>query len=399
MKKQDLYEATKSLCSRLIQVKSDSGEENGVAALLQEEFLRLGYDAVTIDAYGNVIGCIKGNREGPKVLLDGHIDTVPVKDAEDWKHDPYSGLRTQEMIYGRGASDMKGAVAAMACAGAYFAEAQKRDFAGEIYVAGVVYEELYEGVAARKISEAVAPDFVIIGEASELNLKIGQRGRAEIVLETTGKSAHSANPQKGINAVKKMVRLLAELERDYQPQHQPALGLGIQEITDIISSPYPGASVVPSSCTVTLDRRLLVGDTKESVLGPIKRIIDRLAKEDSDFSASASIRSETKRCYTGTEIFAERFFPGWVFDRQEPFIQSAYRSLCQAGLKPEITTYSFCTNGSHYAGEKGIRTIGFGPSFEYLAHTKDEYILNEQLEKAADGYVALLGALLQGAEF
>jgi acetylornithine deacetylase/succinyl-diaminopimelate desuccinylase-like protein len=132
------------------------------------------------------------------------------------------------------------------------------DFPGEIYVAGVVYEELYEGVSARKISEFVRPDYVIIGEASDLNLKIGQRGRAEIVLETVGKPAHSANPEKGVNAVKKMMKLLAALE-DYVPGEQEGLGKGILELTDIISTPYPGASVVPERCTATLDRRLLVG--------------------------------------------------------------------------------------------------------------------------------------------
>ena len=92
---------------------------------------------------------------------------------------------------------MKGQTSAMIAAAAYFAEDFKKDFAGDIFVAGVVHEEIFEGVSARKISEAVKPDYVVIGESSELNLKIGQRGRAEIVIETFGKPAHSANPEKG----------------------------------------------------------------------------------------------------------------------------------------------------------------------------------------------------------
>nr|SUY25295.1 peptidase [Clostridioides difficile] len=93
---------------------------------------------------------------------------------------------------------MKGQYTAMMSAVAYFAKDTNRDFAGELYVAGVVHEEIFEGVSAREISKAVQPDYVVIGESSELNLKIGQRGRGEIVVETFGKPAHSANPEKGV---------------------------------------------------------------------------------------------------------------------------------------------------------------------------------------------------------
>lgn len=394
MTKRELYRKTNELCSSLIQAKSNSGEEKQVADVLASAFRQLGYDEITVDEYGSVIGCIHGKRAGSRILLDGHIDTVPVDHPEEWQNDPYAGLILEDRIYGRGASDMKGAVAAMACAAAYYASECGRDFSGDIYVAGVVYEELYEGIAARRISEFVKPDYVIIGEASELNLKIGQRGRAEILLETQGVSAHSANPEKGINAVTKMVHLLSALE-GLCPAEQEGLGKGILEVTDIKSNPYPGASVVPDRCVVTMDRRLLVGETKEDVLAPIQEKINRIQNDDPNFRAAVSIRSETKTCYTGNTIDAERFFPGWLFHKEEPFIQSAYESLKQIGQSPSIATYSFCTNGSHYAGEKGIRTLGFGPSRENLAHTLNEYVRIEQLEKAADGYAAIIGALLR----
>ena len=393
MTMQELHSNTVALCSRLIQAKSYSGEEREVVEVIKEEMNRLGYDEVTVDAYGNVIGCIRGKRPGPRILLDGHIDTVPVQEPERWSYDPFGGEVREDRVCGRGTSDMKGAVAAMICAAAAYADNCNRDFAGALYVAGVVYEELYEGVSARKISEVVQPDYVIIGEASNLNLKIGQRGRAEIVLETIGKPAHSANPEKGVNAVKKMMKLLAALE-DYVPEEQPELGKGIMELTDIISAPYPGASVVPERCIATLDRRLLVGDTPESVLKPIQEHIDRLAAADPDFKAKVYLRSETKTCYTGNEIYAERFFPGWYFDRNSDFVQKSFAALQTLGRNPVITTYSFCTNGSHYAGEKGIKTLGFGPSLESLAHTVDEYVLIDQLNGSADGYMKLIDALL-----
>ena len=390
----ELHRKTTQLCSRLIQARSYSGQEQQAAQVLHNAMRELGYDEVTVDAYGNVIGLLRGNRPGRRVLLDGHIDTVPVQEPERWSFDPFGGEITADRVCGRGASDMKGAVAAMTVAAAAYAENCGRDFPGEIYVAGVVYEELFEGIASRKISEFVQPDYVIIGESTHLNLKIGQRGRAELVAETIGKPAHSANPEKGVNAVKKMMKLLAALEA-YVPREQEGLGKAIMELTDIISEPYPGSSVLPQRCIATFDRRLLVGDTPESVLEPLHHAIADLSAEDPDFQAKAYVREKTMPCYTGGEISAQRFFPAWMFRREDDFVKASYEALCEVeGIQPTITAYSFCTNGSHYAGEMGIRTIGFGPSLEALAHTVDEYVLIEQLNRSAEGYLKLLDALL-----
>lgn len=383
------------LCSELIQQQSYSGEENHVAERIKKAFQELGFDDFWIDGYGNIVGCIKGKRPGKRILFDGHIDTVPVPDDSKWKHAPFGGTVENNKIYGRGASDMKGAVSAMIMAAGYFAMDTKRDFAGEIYIAGVVHEECFEGVAARKISERVQPDYVVIGEASELNLKIGQRGRAEIVVETYGKPAHSANPQAGINAVYKMSKLIERIRELAMTSH-PVLGQGILELTDIKSSPYPGASVVPDYCKATYDRRLLVGETRESVLKPIVDLIEKMNQEDTDFKGAAFYASGSEKCYTGNCIEGERFFPGWLYEEQDEFVQAALKGIKAAGINPAITQYSFCTNGSHYAGEAGIKTIGFGPSRENLAHTIDEYIEVEQLVNVTKGYYGILKEVLKG---
>jgi putative selenium metabolism hydrolase len=385
-----------ALCQALIQKQSYSGQEDGVAQRMKQAFEQLHFDEVLVDAYGNVLGHIKGHRPGKTILLDGHIDTVPVPDESKWTHKPYGGEVADGKIYGRGASDMKGAVSAMIAAAAFFSVDTARAFAGDIYVSGVVCEEIFEGIAARKISERVKPDYVVIGESSELNLKRGQRGRAEIVVETFGKPAHSANPRAGINAVYKMAALIPAIAKLQAPTH-PILGEGILELTDIKSSPYPGASVVPDHCRATYDRRLLVGETKASVLEPLIALIAGMEQSDSEFKATAHFASGVEQCYTGEEIRGERFFPGWVLDQGDEFVQAALKGLRSAGLNPEITQYSFCTNGSHYAGEAGIKTIGFGPSRENLAHTVDEYIEIDELLKAVQGYCGILRAVLPKA--
>lgn len=377
------------LSQDLIRMPSRSGREDKAVKVLKSFFQVNGFDEVIIDKYGNCIGHIKGKKsgKGKKLLFDGHIDTVAVNNK--WSVDPFEGKIIKNRLYGRGASDMKGALAAMAVAAAEFSRKCDKEFQGDIFVAGVVCEEIFEGVAARNISALIEPDYVVIGEASELNLKIGQRGRAEIVLETFGIPAHSANPEKGVNAVLKMIELINEVMH-LEPPVSNDLGEGILVLTDIKSDPYPGSSVVPAYCKATMDRRLLVGETKEEVLNPIEDIIQKLIMRDPSFKGKASIASGEVNCYTGESMKAERFFPGWIMEDSDEFVEKALKGLKKAGLSPDITHYSFCTNGSHYAGEKGIKTIGFGPSNENLAHKDDEYIEISQLEAVVKGYYGIL---------
>lgn len=383
-----------ALCQKLIQNKSYSGQENEAAATLESYMKENGFDDVKIDEYGNIIGHIQGSQKGPKILFDGHIDTVPVEDTGKWQYPPFAAEIHDGKIYGRGTSDMKGAVAAMVSAAAFFSKDLKKNFAGDIYLAGVVHEECFEGVAARSISELVKPDYVVIGEASNLNLKIGQRGRAEIVLESFGKSCHSANPDKGINAVYKICQAVEKI-KDIKPLHHDVLGDGILELTDIKSAPYPGASVVPDYCRATYDRRLLTGETKDSVLEPIQNVIDDIMKADNDASYKVSYAVGKEKCYTGNIIEGERFFPGWLYKKDDDFVENIMDELNIAGFSPEITQYNFCTNGSHYAGEANIKTIGMGPSKENIAHTVDEYIEIDQLTKVTQCYMAIMKALLK----
>ncbi len=387
-------EMVEKLTQDFIKIKSYSGNEEEMVEMLKNIFEELDFDDYHIDEYGSIIGRIRGSKPGKKILFDSHLDTVEVADPEKWSVNPFGGELIRGNIYGRGASDMKGALAASIVAVHDFAKTTNKDFPGEIFVAGGVHEECFEGIAARKVSEYIKPDYVVICEASELNLKVGQKGRAEIVFEIFGKPAHSATPSMGINAVYKAADLIKRIQQ-LETRYDEFLGYGIFELVDIKSSPYPGASVVPEYCKITYDRRLLVGETKESVLEPIKNLIDEMKKEDSTFEAKVSYVTGKEKCWTGTTIEGERFFPGWRFNESEEFIQDIHEELKVMGLSPEISQYPFCTNGSHYAGEAGIKTIGYGPSREDLAHTIDEYVEIEQLNKAVNGYYGILKALLK----
>lgn len=373
------------LCKSMINIRSYSGEEGKLVHFLKDKMVELGYDDVFVDEYGNIIGKINGRGKGKKVLFDGHLDTVPVEDESLWSHNPFNATIDNGKIFGRGASDMKGALASMIYSPASL---KKNNMLpeGDVYVSGTVHEECFEGVALGKVLDRVKPDYVVIGEASQLKLKVGQKGRAELSVTTRGKSAHSSNPDVGINAVYKMMDIVNEVKK-ITPSEHPALGKGIIELTDIKSSPYPGASVVPEYCIATYDRRLLVGETKEIVIGEIQSIVDQLSQKDDKMSAKVDIAQGENICYTGAVIKAMRFFPAWLMDMDSPIVKGALEGIKKTGIPVQTSTYYFCTNGSCSAGERNIPTVGFGPSLERLAHVVDEYIEIDQLLKSCSCYM------------
>lgn len=378
-----------SLLKEMIRIPSLSGEEGTLVDFLAHTCKDLGFDELHIDRYGSLTATMRGTLEGPHLLLDGHIDTVGVEDQSAWIHDPYQADIEDGLLYGRGTSDMKGALAAMLVATSSYAKQTDHRFGGTISVSCTVCEECFEGVAARLVTQHFQPDVVIVGEATECKLAIGQRGRAEIVVETYGKSCHSSNPEKGTNAALHMLHLLPYLEQLEIPSH-PILGKGIMVLTDLISYPYPGRSVLPNRCRATFDRRLLCGETQHSILATLQEAIEKARQSNPMLEAKVFLAEGSMRCYTGEEISAVRFFPAWLLETDHPVVSTGQKALRKAGLSGELSHYSFCTNASHFCAEAAIPTLGFGPSCESLAHIADEYISLDQLGLAYRGYLSLL---------
>ncbi|NKQ35056.1 MAG: YgeY family selenium metabolism-linked hydrolase [Chloroflexi bacterium] len=369
----------------LVQTPSLSGAEQPVVEIIVQEMRALGFDRVWVDANGSAIGIIEGTQPGPTLLLDAHCDTVGIAPGSTWQRDPFAAEVDDGYIHGRGTADMKGALAAMIYAAAGLDRAQ---LAGRVAVSATVLEEVMEGISLGTVIEEMQPDFVIIGEATELNLNRGGRGRAEIHIETTGQPAHSSNPQLGVNAVHEMFKVINTIETLDLPEH-PLLGAAIMALTDIISDPYPGYSVIPSRCQVTYDRRLLTGETQESVLA---QILALPGLEEVNFEAR--IAAGEHGTYTNNVLRGPKFFPAWEFAEDHPFVRSALAGLQQAGLSPEVKAYRFCTNGAMSAGVLGIPTVGFGPAAEGDAHVVDEKVRIGALETAVRGYQGIIKATL-----
>ena len=291
----------------LIRTPSLSGEEKKVVDLVLAEMRVLGFDRAWADANGSAIGIIEGARPGKTILLDAHCDHVGIAAGSKWTRDPYGAQIENGFMYGRATVDMKGALAAMVHGAA---SVNRANLAGRIAVSATVLEEVMEGVSLGTVMQEVKPDFVVIGEATELNLNRGGRGRAEIHLETIGKPAHSSSPHLGVNAVHLMLQAVSAIEQ-MPVAHDDLMGDALMVLTDIISDPYPGYSVIPSRCRVTYDRRLLPGETPESVLGalPVKGII----------------AAGEHTTYMGGTLRGAKFFPAWVFPEEHPLLQGALR--------------------------------------------------------------------------
>jgi putative selenium metabolism hydrolase len=374
------------VCRSLVQIQSHAGDEQAVIERVREWMVALGYADIRVDECGNVIGALYGG-DGPLVLYDSHVDIVPAADADHWRYPPYAAEVVDDRIYGRGSSDMKGALAA-ALVGLSAAHADGR-LRGTVLVSATVGEEHIEGLAMGHVVDHYRPDLVVICESTALKLNIAQRGRAEIQVTVHGKSAHASNPAFGINALRNMTRLVAALDT-LLPPSDSLLGDGILVPTTIISSPYPNVSVIPFRCDARYDRRTLVGESAESVLAPIHEIINQLAQDDPAFRAEASIVPGEFVCYTSLKLTQETFAPAWKMHTNDAWVQAAQHALGDV----ELGHYSFCTNGSYSLGRKGIPTLGYGPGYEHSAHTTDEYLELAQLFGAAEGYYRLGGLAL-----
>jgi putative selenium metabolism hydrolase len=378
--------------SQLIQFTQDlvrtpglSGQEEAVARRVEAEMRMLGFDQVWIDATGSVGGVVQGQHPGKTLLFDAHTDTVGISPGVPWQHDPFGGQIDGDAIYGRGAADMKGALAAMVHAAAGI---DRRTLAGRVVVSASTLEEVLEGVALKAVMDETGPDFVVIGESTNLNLSRGGRGRAEVHLTTVGRPSHSSAPHLGRNAVLDMMRVIAAVEAIALPS-DPFMGPAILALTDIISDPYPGHSVIPSICRATYDRRLLPGERAEDVLAAI---CAHPGVEGINLQATIGLGEYV--AYTGTLQRCEKFFPAWLLPEADPLVVAALDGLHASGIEATTSAYRFCTNAAYSAGLANVPTIGFGPATEADAHVIDEHLAIADLLAAARGYQAIIAAVL-----
>lgn len=372
--------AVLALARDLVRIPGLSGDESRVADRVEAAMRVLGYRDVGRDAFGNVVGFVGPAGAGTALLFDSHMDVVPVMGA--WSHDPFGAEIVDGRLYGRGATDMKGPLAAALCGVAD--AARTGPLLREVAVSASVMEETIEGLALAAVLDRTRPEAVVICEPSSLAIKHGQRGRIEILVDVVGIPAHAAHPELGRNPILLAAAALPAIDAMTLPS-DPDLGRAIMVPTDIVTNPYPSISSIPPELTVRFDRRIVAGETCAAVLEALRL---RLAAIDPT-AFRVRVSNSPVTTYTGRVLTGERFLAAWLGQRGSPLPAAAAASLAECGCDVHYGVYAFCTNGSESAGRRGIPTIGLGPGAESDAHTIDESIAIAELERAALVYRSL----------
>ncbi len=368
----------------MIRIPSESAQEKEVILRIRKEMEAVGFDDVTIDPMGNVLGRI---GKGPKLIaMDAHVDTVGAGSLKEWSFDPFQGKLENGVIYGRGASDQKAGMASMVYAGKIVKElGLERDYT--LYIVGSVLEEDCDGLCWQYILKegGLRPDCVVLTEPTNLNLYRGHRGRMEIGVTAFGVSCHGSAPERGDNAVYKMARLVQGIEKlNGKLRDDPFLGKGTVAVS-FINCKTPSLCAVPNEAYIHLDRRLTKGETQETALAEVRGLIRELGFGQNDFSAE--VLKYDRPSYTGLTFPTEKYYPTWVLEEDHPAVASgkgAFRDLF--GQDPKVDKWTFSTNGIATMGMFQVPTIGFGPANEIHAHSTQDQVPVEHLPKAAAFY-------------
>lgn len=368
---------------RLIRVESLPGEERHAAALVRDEMTALGYDEVSVDEAGNVIGTVRGRGAAPAVMFNAHLDHVAVGDPERWPSPPFGAELRDQRIWGRGAVDIKGPLAAQVYAiGSLVAEGQRP--AGDVHVTAVVQEEI-GGVGARFLASRLTPPVVVIGEPSRNQLRRGHRGRLEILVRFHGRSVHASVPERGRNPLDPLAAFITRV-RGLEMRRDPELGASSMAPTRIWTDQMT-TNVIPAEVSLMCDWRSVPAESDREICDRLQRIADECCIEGT--RAEVSLAQIDARTYTGHRAAFPAHHPAFLTDADHPAVLAAERALGDAiGLDQRAGVYRFATDGGLFA-PYAQAVIGFGPGDDTLAHTVDECIEVSALEIGIQGYRAL----------
>ena len=369
------------LTIRLVQIPTENppGNEKVAAQFLKPLLSKTGFKIKTVlspEGRWNLLAEKRWGRGGRRLIFNGHLDVVPAGNPSQWKYPPFQGKLYKGKIYGRGSSDMKSGIASFIHALQTIERSKIPLHQGAVILHLVSDEESHghQGMEFLTQREGIQGDAALVGEPTDLQPVIAQKGALWLRILTIGRSAHGSKPHLGINAVEKMMKLIERfnfipLEKEHLLLGKPTLSIGtIHGGTKV--------NVVPEGCEIEVDRRMLPGEKKEEVLGEIKEILDSLQSQDPFFQ------------YRMEEIdFAE---PSEV-DPDEEIVKMGVEAIQNVmGRKPMLRGFSGFTDSRFYVNQCHIPTLIFGPGGVDQSHTMDESVEVDALIRAAHIYAMIL---------
>ncbi len=374
-------------------IPSFDSQIGAVGERVGAEMRSLGYDEVRFDKMGNILGRI---GSGPKVLVyDSHIDTVGIGDPAAWRWDPFKGKIEDGVLFARGACDEKGSTPGMV-----YGLALARDLGllpgYTAYYFGNM-EEWCDGIAPNSFVEVdpkIRPDFVVIGEPTRMQVYRGHKGRIELQITASGRSAHAAHHHLGDNAVYKLLDIIAGVrDLDAELPSDPFLGKATVVVTDA-EVHTPSINAVPDLFSIFIDRRITFGETRKAIVDRIQALIP------DDLRAGVTLKElfYDTPSYTGFVFPVEKYYPPWALDEAHPLVRAGQRTMARLwGEEPPTGKWGFSTNGTYWAGKAQIPSIGFGPGDEVHAHTTLDQNRLDDVVRATEWYALFPSELAQMA--
>jgi len=336
----------------------------------------------------NVVGTLERGHDGPTVVVNGHLDTVRLCDG--WTRNPFAAFIDGNRMYGLGACDMKGGCAAIMMALREFE--RKKDFSGKILYSLVCDEEGPFGLGTDAlILDGLIPkdaDVAVITEPSSAfsevpfpSLCLGARGGWNYSIHVKGKSAHGAQPEKGINAVSEAAKILLELEKTELAPHEK---LGPGSICCIDFHGGGAALSVPDEAVFSVFRHVVVGETKETVLREARAAIERAGT-----AAKAEVR------FRDAPHDDCDGFPAYVVPEGDPCVNEMKASMkAVTGKEPAISYFSSVGDFCYTGGRLGVPTLVAGPKGGNF-HGADEYVEVDTVTKTAEFLYDFLSRLTE----
>jgi acetylornithine deacetylase len=350
-------------------VAGGSGEA-AVARFVAEWCERAGLDTTLEEAAPgrpNVIAAARGSSGGRSLMLNAHTDTVGVAGMTD----PFAARVEDGRLYGRGAYDMKGSLAACMLAAA---EAGRRRLPGDVILTAVSDEE-FASVGTEAVVRSVAADVAIVTEPTEMQVAVAHRGFVHVEVETHGRAAHGSRPDVGIDAIAKMGRLLVGIEQlDARLRGNPTHGyLGSGSVHASLVEGGQEYSSYPARCVLQAERRTIPGETVSQVEDELRSLAQVAAEGDPDFSADIRVLA-----------FREPF----EVAVDAPIVRAMRRhATAVLGEEPAVVGVPFWADSALLAAA-GVSTVLFGPRGEG-AHGEVEWVDVGDLERCVEIYVSV----------
>jgi succinyl-diaminopimelate desuccinylase len=377
------------LAKELIRVPSVTGEEREVVHRAKGLLEESGLPVELRGSEERPVALSTVNPDGSRFLVfNGHLDTVPVADRSAWTRDPFDPVVEGGRLYGRGACDMKSSCAViihtleilnrLGLDMAFGAQLVPDEERGGVHGTRLLLMEMEEGKKRR-------PDYVVIGEKSNLKVRIAERGSFGFKIRFRGRATHTAYARtEGVNAIAKASKGVIALEKAIDKYH-PWIGSPVLSVNSIQAGTVPNQ--VPTECVIGVDRRLIIGEDADTVVAEVTEALNGVGRGDPDWRWELDARKDEN----GKYVYSP---PSYTAPDTE-LVKAFYSAVPAAlGREPELfVEWAGGTDGRFYR-YAGIQTVGFGPMGEH-AHGPDEFVYVDSLISQAKVYLALVLKLVK----